>query len=285
MINFVVQQNLAGKTFKEFFEIQHFSAEQIKRYKFYGEISVNGQKVAVTYVLRLGDIVKLSTNKRLETPEFAAEPAKVLFADNYLYVAEKPYGTAIHPDRAHPNGTLGNALATYFGEGFELRIVTRLDKTTSGLVLGALDEITAQRLNEMQLHHEIEKQYIAVVEGHFEQTKGQIALPLLRDDQHNKTLVNLGGKEALTEYTVLRQQENFAKLLVVPKTGRTHQIRAHLAAIGHPIVGDALYGAKAAPRIMLHCQSLSFLHPTTGEKLQFFSTEIASQAGQLFSGD
>lgn len=276
MIKLIIKEDLAGKTLKEFFEIQHFSAEQIKRYKFYGEISVNGEKVAVNYTLKLGDVVKLSTNKRLETPAFAAEPAKVLFADNYLYVAEKPYGMAIHPDRAHPNGTLGNGLATHFGEGFELRIVTRLDKTTSGLVLGALDEITAQRLNEMQLRHEIEKQYVAIVEGHFEQTQGQIALPLLRDDQHNKTLVDAGGKEALTQYTVCEQQENFAKLLVVPKTGRTHQIRAHLSAIGHPIVGDVLYGAQTAERIMLHCQSLSFLHPQTDEKLEFLDMKIKS---------
>ncbi len=274
MINFVVQQDLAGKTLKDFFTMQHFSTEQIKRYKFCGEISVNGQIVAVNHILRLGDIVKLCTNKRLETPSFAAEAAKVLFADDYLYVAEKPFGMAIHPDRAHPNGTLGNGLATYFGEGFELRIVTRLDKTTSGLVLGALDEVTAQRLNEMQRQHKIFKQYLAVAEGHFEQQQGQIALPLLRDDQHNKTLVDFNGKEALTEYTVLEQQENFAKLLVVPQTGRTHQIRAHLSAIGHPIVGDVLYGAQPAPRIMLHCQSLSFLHPITGEKLQFFSKKI-----------
>ncbi len=157
MYKFTVDSNLAGKTIKEYFELQNFSSLQIKRFKYYGEICVNGRSETVRYVLQIGDIVQLSSDKRLQTPSFSDKKATVLYCDKYLYIAQKPYGVAIHPDRAHRNDTLGNRLAAYFGEGFELRIVTRLDKTTDGLVLGALDEVTAQRLNEMQLQHHISK--------------------------------------------------------------------------------------------------------------------------------
>lgn len=273
MRHFVADENSDGKTVREYFEAERFSSEQIKRYKFCGEISVNGQKVSVNCILRKGDVVELYTEKRLKTPKFAQKAADVVFADDYLYIAEKPYGLAIHPDRAHPEGTFGNELAAYFGAGFELRVVTRLDKTTSGLVLGALDEITAQRLNEMQLQRRIIKRYSAVVQGYMSKKQGNIELPLLRDDKHNKTVVSQEGKAAVTKYAVLKEENGFSRLLIEPQTGRTHQIRAHLAAIGHPIVGDALYGAQPADRLMLHCESLCFEHPESGAEMRFFSKE------------
>ena len=145
--------------------------------------------------MKLGDKMEFATNERLQTPSFAKTPAKVLHADNHLYVAYKPYGVAIHPDLAHHEETFGNMLATAFGESFTLHIVTRLDKTTDGLVLGALDEITAQRLNDMQFRHEIHKTYHAVVEGRL-QSDGEIALPLARNG--NKTVVSAEGKSALS---------------------------------------------------------------------------------------
>ncbi|MGN1067173.1 MAG: RluA family pseudouridine synthase [Candidatus Fimimonas sp.] len=268
MYSFLVTKDLAGKTIKEFFALQKFSALQVKRFKYYGEISVNGNAVAVQYVLQLGDVVRLSTNKRLQTPQFSSQKANVPYFDEYLYVAQKPYGVAIHPDRAHRTDTLGNNLATFFGNGFELRIVTRLDKTTDGLVLGALNEVTAQRLNEMQLRHEICKKYVAETEGVWEMDNGEICLPLLRDDQRNLTVVDEKGKNSQTRFEVLCRTQTRTTLLVEPLTGRTHQIRAHLAAMGHPIVGDVLYGAQPSQRIFLRCANLAFTHPETGEKVE-----------------
>lgn len=267
MYSFLVTKDLAGKTIKEFFSLQKFSSLQVKRYKYYGEISVNGNAVAVQYVLQLGDVVRLSTNKRLQTPQFSPQKANVPYFDQYLYVAQKPYDVAIHPDRAHRTDTLGNRLATFFGDGFELRIVTRLDKTTDGLVLGALNEVTAQRLNEMQLRHEISKRYVAKTEGVWEKDKGEICLPLLRDDRRNLTVVDERGKSAQTRFEVLSRTETHTTLSVEPLTGRTHQIRAHLAAVGHPIVGDVLYGAQPSQRIFLRCANVEFTHPETGEKV------------------
>ena len=273
MQKFTVDNNLAGKTLKEYFAEQGYSTTQIKRYKYGGKITVNGQEKTVRYVLETGDEVVLQTETRLETPLFAPQKAKVLFVDKYLYVAEKPCELAIHPDRAHRIDTFGNRLAATFGDGFALRIITRLDKATSGLVLGALDEITAQKLNKMQENHEIQKTYFARVESRCEAPSGRIDLPLLRCDSCNKTVVSHEGKSATTLWKVLSQKDGNTLLEVTPVSGRTHQIRAHLSAIGHPIIGDELYGGSSARRVMLHCCKLQFTHPITGVRVEVLSTE------------
>lgn len=269
MIKFTVDNVFSGKTLKEYFAAQAYSTTQVKRFKYGGKILVNGTPQTVRYTLQFGDEVVLETEQRLETPEFAQQPAKVLFADKYLYVADKPCGLPTHPDRAHISDTFGNRLATAFGQGFCLRIITRLDKTTSGLVLGALDEITAQKLNEMQRNHAIQKTYLTRVQGRPDEPSGRIDLPLLRDDKRNKTVVDANGKPAETLWEVVED----GLLKVTPLTGRTHQIRAHLAAIGHPIAGDKLYGGMPANRVMLHCFRLQFTHPVTGESIDVCSEE------------
>ena len=262
-----VTQQYDGVTLRQYLAEQGYSTTQVKRFKFDGEIAVNGSPVTVRHVLKVGDTLTLATNERLRAPDKATTKAEILYADEYLYVAQKPYGVAIHPDRAHRTDTFGNMLAASFSASFQLRIVTRLDKTTSGLVLGALDEVTAQKLNTLQQNHGITKVYAALVEGVVE-NDGEINLPLTRLDGQNKTVVDFDtGKLSKTQYNVHVIQLNTTLLTVKPLTGRTHQIRAHLAAIGHPIVGDTLYGAKPAERIMLHCQRLIFTHPYTGKKI------------------
>ena len=267
----IITEQQDGITLKDYLSQQGYSTTQIKRFKYGGEMTVNGQTATVRQVLKVGDTLTLATDERLETPTFAEKPAEIIFADKYLYIAVKPYGVPIHPDRAHKTETFGNMLATSFGADFQLRIVTRLDKTTSGLVLGALDEITAQKLNTMQQNHEIHKTYVALVEGKVK-TDGEINLPLTRVDGQNKTIVDAQqGKNAHTLYVARELRENTTLLSVTPLTGRTHQIRAHLGAIGHPIVGDTLYGATPGCRIMLHCERLSFTHPYTGKQVEVIS--------------
>ena len=256
---------------KDYLSQQGYSTAQVKRFKYGGEMTVNGQPVTVRRILRVSDVLTLTAKKRLETPVFASTSAEMLFADEYLYVALKPYGVPTHPDRAHRTETFGNMLATSFGKDFQLRIVTRLDKTTSGLVLGALNEVTAQKLNALQQNHGIVKSYVALVQGNVT-TDGEITLPLTRLDTQNKTVIDLeNGKPSRTLYAVRETRDNRTLLAVTPLTGRTHQIRAHLAAIGHPIVGDTLYGGEPAERIMLHCEKLTFTHPYTGERIEISS--------------
>ena len=270
-LTLTIPEQYDGVTLKVYLSEQGYSTTQVKRFKYGGEISVNGKPTTVRQILKKGDTLTLTTDERLETPAFAPNPAEILFADKYLYVALKPYNTPTHPDRAHRAETFGNMLATSFGSEFQLRVITRLDKTTSGLVLGALDEVTAQKLNNIQQNHGITKTYIALVEGNVEQD-GEINLPLSRIDTQNKTVVDVeNGKPSRTIYHVLERRADTTLLTVTPLTGRTHQIRAHLSAIGHPIVGDTLYGAKENQRIMLHCERLTFTHPYTGETVDVTS--------------
>ena len=270
-LTLIINEQHDGITLKEYLSQQGYSTTQVKRFKYGGEMTVNGQQVTVRQLLHAGDTLTLATDERLETPVFASNAANILFADKYLYVANKPYGVPIHPDRAHKTETFGNMLATSFGADFQLRIITRLDKTTSGLVLGAFDEVTAQKLNSLQQNHQITKTYVAFVEGKVE-ADGEITLPLSRIDGQNKTVVDMEhGKPSRTSFIVRETGTDTTALTVTPLTGRTHQIRAHLAAIGHPIVGDVLYGAKPAERILLHCEQLTFTHPYTGEQLNIFS--------------
>lgn len=264
-ITFVVDSATAGKTIKQYFDEQNLSTTEIKRFKYYGHIWANCKTVTVRYTMQLGDHMEFATDQRLKTPTFAQQPAKIMHADDYLYVAYKPYGVVIHPDLKHHGETFGNMLATAFGKDFQLHVITRLDKTTDGLVLGALDEITAQKLNEMQLLHQIEKTYVAQVKGIL-QGSGKIDFALSR--QEGKTVVDENGKSALTYYTAISNDDNTTFVQLTLGTGRTHQLRAHLSAIGHPIVGDTLYGAKTTGNVQLHCTKLTFSHPYTHKKVE-----------------
>ena len=262
----------SGKTIRQLFAEMKLSGTTIKKFKYDGVIDVNGSVQNVNYVLRQGDVLTLVANERALHPEKAQMSAKIAYVDDFLYIADKPYNINTHPDRAHKEDTLGNRLSTSFGDEFALRIVTRLDKTTSGLVLGAFDEVTAERLNTMQLCHEIHKTYIAAVQGQTEK-QGQIDLPLLRVDEQNKTICDESGKSASTAYFALKYlpSKDVTVVRLCPLTGRTHQLRAHMAAIGHPIVGDVLYGGMHSDRIYLHCMQLSFVHPVTGKNVDVTS--------------
>ncbi|MCM1360262.1 MAG: RluA family pseudouridine synthase, partial [Corallococcus sp.] len=270
MKKFVVDKALANKTLKDYFAAEGYSTSQVKRFKYGGTMSVNGQLVTVRHLLREGDVVELEAIDRLLSPVPSKTEANILYADEYLYVAEKPYGVAVHPDRAHFSDTLGNMLAARFGETFKLRIITRLDKTTSGLVLGTLDEITARKLNDMQKRHDVVKHYCALVSGRIPNDEGTIDEPLTRLDGENKTVTSADGKPSVTEYKVIERRENSTLVNIRPVTGRTHQIRAHMAFIGHPIIGDELYGGAPAERVMLHCERLTFTHPYSNERIDAY---------------
>lgn len=264
-INLTIDDSLAGQSIRQLFEGMHLSTLQIKRFKYNGNILVNGQTKTVRYVLQKGDVLVAENDEQCTPLPKAQTKATLLFADEYLYVAEKPYGIATHPDRAHHDDTLGNMLAACF-DNFVLRVATRLDKVTSGCVLGALDELTAERLNELQLAHQIQKTYFALAEGAAPE-RGTIDYPLMRSHEQNKTVISEYGKPSLTKFERIACSNGKSLLKVQPLTGRTHQIRAHLAAIGHPICGDVLYGGNPDFRVMLHCGELNLIHPITGEPL------------------
>ena len=243
-----------------------------------GRVTVNGQvQEKARYELRAGDQIAVTLPPVRETRLVAQDiPIELLYEDEYLAVVNKPAGLVVHPGAGNPGGTLVNALmarlSSLSGIGGELRpgIVHRLDKDTSGLILIAKDDEAHQALSAQLAGREMEKHYHAVVEGHFREDSGRIEAPIGRSTKDRKKMaIRADGRYALTEWRVLRPDFRHGTLLDVHiLTGRTHQIRVHMASVGHPVMGDPIYGhPNNAPRLMLHAYSLSFTHPRTGERM------------------
>ena len=206
-------------------------------------------------------------------------PLEVLYQDADLAVVVKPRGMVVHPAAGHPDGTLVNALLfsldSLGGIGGELRpgIVHRLDKDTSGLLLVAKNDETQAELSRMLKDREIEKHYRALTEGLWKEPSGEIDAAIGRSKKDRKKMaVDPEGRPALTRWTKLAEGRGCTLLDVHILTGRTHQIRVHMRAAGHPVCGDTLYGFEKGvkvPCLMLHAFSLAFLHPRTHEKMAF----------------
>ncbi len=206
-------------------------------------------------------------------------PLNVIYEDADLLVIDKPAGMTVHPAPGHPSHTLVNALLAHCpdlaGIGGRVRpgIVHRLDKETSGLIVVAKSDLAHQELSRQFKERSVEKRYLALAKGRVEPAEGVIDAPLGRDRRNRKRIAVVeGGREAQTAYRVLRRLDGATLLEVRPRTGRTHQIRAHLASVGHPLVGDALYGGTPTGRgprpglgrQFLHAAELAFRHPRTG---------------------
>ena len=212
-------------------------------------------------------------------PEAQDIPLTILYEDNDLAVVVKPCGMVVHPAAGNEDGTLVNALLHHLdslgGIGGELRpgIVHRLDKDTSGLLLVAKNDASQLALSEQLSARSMAKHYRALVEGNIGEDSGRVEAAIARSKKDRKKMsVDPEGREAITEWTVLARGNGVTLLDVHILTGRTHQIRVHTKHIGHPVCGDPIYGSpKGAkvPRLMLHAYSLSFTHPTSGERMTF----------------
>ena len=206
-------------------------------------------------------------------------PLEILYQDEDIAVVVKPCGMVVHPAAGNPDGTLVNALLFHLdhlsGIGGEMRpgIVHRLDKDTSGLMLVAKNDNAHAFLSQQLADRQMEKHYRAVVFGKMKEEKGVIEAPIARSKTDRKKMaIDKEGRYALTEWKLLNQMPDRALLDVHIITGRTHQIRVHMQSIGHPVLGDVIYGHKHLPkadRLMLHAYSLSFTHPKTLERLTF----------------
>lgn len=271
-------------------EIAGHSRSQIQRLIEEGRVTLPRVKtVKSNTVVRDGDVVRIDVPAAIETSAQAeALPLDVLYQDSDVIVINKPAGMVVHPGAGHDSGTLVNALLHHVsdlsGIGGELRpgIVHRLDKGTSGVMVVAKNDVAHQELARQFHDREVDKQYIALVWGLVQQRK-RIDLPIGRDPVHREKVSTRSrrARSAVTRVTWARSIPGASLLRVAIATGRTHQIRVHLSAIGHPIVGDALYGGvhrrvphhlRAVLRLerpFLHAERLSFAQPRTGEALTF----------------
>lgn len=246
-----------------------------------GQARVNGKVVKTpSYIPKNEDEVVLMLPDVRETEDMGEDlPIQILYQDDDLAVVIKPCGMVVHPAAGNQSGTLVNALLYHLdslsGIGGERRpgIVHRLDKDTSGLLLVAKNDGAHVVLSRQLAQRRMGKHYLAVVSGQMKGERGSIDLPIGRSQKDRKKMaVQPDGRSAQTEWALLRQDRDRALLDVHLITGRTHQIRVHMAYSGHPVLGDPLYatrGTPAAPRLMLHAWKLGFAHPKTGEWMQF----------------
>lgn len=251
-----------------------------------GAILVNGQPSKPAYVLRTHDKVQaLRTTPRVQQAGVRPQalPLDIVYEDSDLLVVNKAAGMVVHPAPGHSEDTLVNALVARYPElqglGSDLRpgIVHRLDKDTSGLLIVARNTRTLAALTEQMKRHEIVKRYLALVEGVVPLDQGTIDAPIGRDPHHRQqmAITATDSREARTHFRVLQRFAHHTLLLLQLETGRTHQIRVHLKAIGHPVAGDPVYGSGntrrglALQRQFLHAYQLKFTHPTTGAPLEF----------------
>jgi len=234
-----------------------------------GYITVNDQAVKASLKLNTGDKVNIVIPPPpLSSLSPEAIPLNIIYEDNDLLVIVKPAGLTIHPAPGHPNHTLVNAVLSHFpdlpGDSLRPGIVHRLDKDTSGLMVMAKNRVA----------HSVVKGYQVLVQGHLTPEEGIIEAPIGRDPRNRKRMaVVTRGREARTEYRVTKYIGDYTLLEVMPETGRTHQIRVHLSAIGYPVVGDSVYGVKSAhlSRQFVHASRLGFNLPSTGEYVEFTS--------------
>lgn len=244
-----------------------------------GYITVNDRVAKAGLKLSVGDRVKIVLPPPLPTPLLPeAMPLDIIYEDDDLLVVDKPAGLTVHPAPGHPNHTLINAILSHFpqladiGDSLRPGVVHRLDKDTSGVMLVAKNSVAQANLAEQFKTHTVVKAYLVLVKGHLTPENGIIEAAIGRDPRNRKRMaVVTRGREARTEYQVVKYIGNCTLLEVRPETGRTHQIRVHLSAIGYPVVADPVYGVKSAhlSRQFLHASRLGFKLPSSGEYVEF----------------
>jgi 23S rRNA pseudouridine1911/1915/1917 synthase len=290
----VVDESHAGERLDAFLasQIEGWSRARLQRLIENEDVLVNGKVAKPSYKLREADEIEVdlvAPPTDVFTPENI--PLDIVYEDDALVVVNKQAGLVVHPAAGTPSGTLANALAYHFQQlpGTSVRpgIVHRLDRDTSGLLVVAKTETALENLSDQFRDRSVYKSYVALVHGRVLSNTGKIDQPLARDrSNRTRMAVVRGGRNALTLYRVRQTFDRFTLLDVELKTGRTHQIRVHLAWMKHPVVGDETYGSgrdntiqdprlragiRALNRHFLHAEKLGFKHPKTGEFVKFES--------------
>lgn len=283
MMKWIIESKYEGMILRNYLHrVLRISKNILKAVKYEGgKILINGQKVDVRYRLKKHDelVIKFPPEKRGFYMEPEEIPLSIVYEDDHILVLNKQAGIVAMPTPHTPKGTIANGILAYYdklGLPYTVHIVTRLDRDTSGLMLIAKHRYSHSLLSEIQQAGGIERSYIAFVHGHLKEKRGTIHLPIGRKaDSFMEREVRRDGREAITHYEVRDEKEHYSKIKVQLETGRTHQIRVHLSAIGHPLLGDNLYGGKDnfIDRQALHCYELSFKHPLK-EKVIHLKSEL-----------
>ena len=247
-------------------------------------VLVNGKKAAKNTKLKMGDAVQVTIpNPQEYTAEPENIPIDIVYEDEHLLVVNKPKDMVVHPAAGNYSGTLVNAILYHCGDSLSgingvMRpgILHRIDKNTSGLLLVAKNDNAHLYLAEQIKEHSLTREYEAVVYGNLKNDNGTVNAPMARHPVKRKQMAIVeGGKEAVTHYTVLERFGDFTHVRLRLETGRTHQIRVHMASLGHPVAGDDVYGpSKVITKLggqCLHARKIGFIHPKTHEYMEFSS--------------
>ena len=251
-----------------------------------GDVLVNGKKISKSTKVKAGDSVFFHVPRPVDdTAKPEAIPLNIIYEDDDLLVVNKPKGIVVHPAPGNYNGTLVNGLL-YHCQGnlsgingvVRPGIVHRIDKDTSGLLVVAKNDRAHQLLAEQIQNHSFTREYEAVVYGHFRQEKGTVDAPIGRSksDRKRMAVTDEHSRRAVTHYEVLKEFRDFSHIRCHLETGRTHQIRVHMAYLGHPLAGDPVYGPKKVIESLqgqcLHAKKIGFVHPSTAKYMEFDST-------------
>ena len=251
-----------------------------------GTVLVNGKSAKAKYAVIEGDVITYELPEE-EVLEYKAEdiPLDIIYEDADVAVVNKPQGMVVHPSAGHTSGTLVNALMYHVKDLSSINgvvrpgIVHRIDKDTSGLLMIAKNDKAHNALAAELKDKKSLRKYVAIVHGNLPNDRGVIEAPIGRSDKdRKKQAVTAKGKPAVTRFTVLERFGNYTLVELQLETGRTHQIRVHMAYIGHPVAGDPLYGPRKTLKghgQFLHAKTLGFTHPTTGELVEFTAEEPA----------
>jgi 23S rRNA pseudouridine1911/1915/1917 synthase len=292
-LKWIINESDAGKLLREFLKKEEISRTALTDIKFKGgSIQVNGEEVNVRYRLSIGEEVTVIFPVEYPSEGLKGEeiPLTILYEDEYLLVINKPAGMNTIPSREHPDGSLANALIGYYqrsGLQTTSHIVTRLDRETSGIVLVAKHRHVHHLFSLMQRGGGVKRTYEALAEGRVLLNSGTIQAPIGRkDDSIIEREVREDGQYACTHYRVIKRHREFTYLEVTLDTGRTHQIRVHMAYLRHPLLGDDLYGGDQLliSRQALHCKRIKFIHPFLGVEM-IFTAPLPRDMGEIIEAD
>ncbi|PGM59935.1 RluA family pseudouridine synthase [Bacillus sp. AFS053548] len=282
-LSWEVKKEHNGILLREFLKLKELSKRALTDIKFQGgKITVNGEEKTVRTMLKELDLVQIYFPIEKPSEELIAEeiPFEIVYEDDAVLVVNKPFGIPSIPSREHPKGTLANGLLFYYqtiGLQSTIHIVTRLDKDTSGLMLVAKNRYIHYLFSKNELKN-VKRKYLAIAHGQMNDTEGVIRAKIARkSDSIIERIVSEEGQEAITHYKVLLVNRDYSVVELELETGRTHQIRVHMSSIGHPLIGDDLYGGNTdrLKRQALHSYQLSFVHPIDHTEKNF---EIALPA-------
>ena len=234
------------------------------------QIFLNGNQVDSRILPQINDVITVNLDFNAESKNIIPTQMSlnIVYEDEALLILDKPAGIAVHPSILHYTDSLANGVKYYFdsiGLKRKIRPVNRLDLNTSGLIVFAKNEYVQECLIQQMQNNEFKKEYLAIVHGVFEKAQGTISLPIARKENSIiERHISENGQEAVTHYEVLKTSNDLSLVHCTLQTGRTHQIRVHMSAIGHPLVGDTLYGpnfSDSITRQALHSYKISFIHP------------------------